>query len=115
MQILLMKGFGWSNAAYLHPSGVEVMNRDLIQRSSILAFGAATGTYLLMVVIQVVLGTIFTSIKIPYFGNTENPCDAFTYVLPFISVRALQAQFRALGVRWDFLRTCVRSRLRGPV
>ena len=72
-----MEGLGWSSAAFMHPSDVDSTCPGLVKRSDILAFGAATGTYLLIVIITTMVMWLLMSVKLPGLGNFENPCDTF--------------------------------------
>ena len=77
VQVLLMEGAGWSGAAYANASGSEAC-AGLVQRNDVLAFGAAVGTYLLIVLVQLLLQWLLSAVKLPVIGNLEDPCDSFT-------------------------------------
>jgi hypothetical protein len=86
-----MEGLGWKSAAYNHTNDASACS-GLVQRSDILAFGAATGTYLLIVVVQLVVLWLLSSVKLPVFGNTESPCDSFMCALSGFTALAAVAQ-----------------------
>ena len=72
-----MKGFGWDRAAYTRAAGDDAACAGLVPRSDALAYGAAAGTYLLIVAVQVAAKWALTHARVPFLGNLEHPCDAF--------------------------------------
>jgi hypothetical protein len=66
----------------MHPNDVSSVCPNMVQRSDILAFGAATGTYLLIVIAQLLVHWLLTSIKMPLIGNLEDPCESFLCAFP---------------------------------
>ena len=80
-----MEGLGWKSAAHIH-SGSEA-RAGLVQRSDVLAFGAAAGSYLLIVALQLIAQVILGLANWPLIGSWESPCDSFLFaLLPRISV-----------------------------
>ena len=77
-----MEAFGWRNAVYAHgddSSTSSAAGSGLLPRSDILALGVATSTFLLIVVCQLVVQWLLTTIKWPIVGNLEDPTESFRY------------------------------------
>ena len=83
LQVLALEGLGWKDAAFVHGGSGNAgaaADSGMLQRSDILAFGIATGTYLLIVVVQLVLQWLLQSVNWPVIGNVEDPTDSFRCV-----------------------------------
>lgn len=60
---------------------------DELQRSDLLALGASAGTLLLIVICQVLVRAVLTSLKLPGYGNWEDPRYSFmcAFVCPGVA------------------------------
>eukprot|EP00892_Ulva_mutabilis_P005154 jgi/Ulvmu1/300/UM001_0304.1 len=85
MQILLFEGLGWKTAAYMASQGGAECPEEL-QRSQLLALGAAAGTMLLIIIGQLLVRAVLTSLKLPGYGNWEDPRYSFMDQLYFCNV-----------------------------
>jgi hypothetical protein len=80
-QVLLLEGAEWKRGAFVTADHAAAACSGTLKRSEILAMGVSVGTYLLIVLLQVVIRWILTSLQFPIIGNLEDPRDSFLYVL----------------------------------
>lgn len=95
MQILLFEGVGWKTAAYMASQG-GAQCPDELHRSDLLAMGAAAGTLLLIVICQVTVRAVLTSLRLPGYGNWEDPRYSFMCAPPLPWRACLDASFPQL-------------------
>jgi hypothetical protein len=77
MQILILEVGGWKRAALTSAGSTEDVCPGTLQRSDILAFGAAAAGYLIAVCCQLAVQTLLSSLRLPKLGNLEDPRFSF--------------------------------------